>query len=64
MTSYIDPVRWFEGIGSCWKCGKQATGWLRGPRNESYGAHCKKCAEARLNAAERARAREEKKVQP
>lgn len=54
-----DPVRWFEDLGNC-RCGKAATGILRGPRNESYGIYCRKCAEYRIRAAERERAKEEK----
>jgi hypothetical protein len=54
-----DQVRWFDALGSC-ICGKPATGVLRGPRNESYGAHCRRCAEARLKKAERERDREGK----
>lgn len=53
-----DQVRWFEALGQC-PCGKPATGTLRGPRNESYGTWCRRCAEARIKRAERERAREE-----
>lgn len=49
-----DPVRWFDSLGTC-KCGKPAHGRLMGPRNESYGAACTKCAEARLKKASDAR---------
>lgn len=45
-----DPVRWFDALGPC-KCGKPAHGKLMGPQNESYGASCTKCAEARLAKA-------------
>jgi hypothetical protein len=50
-----DPVRWFSALGTC-RCGKPATGTLMGPRNESYGVSCLKCADVRLKkaAAERA----------
>lgn len=51
-----DPVRWFDPVGRC-PCGKPAHGKLMGPRNESYGAYCHKCAEKRLRAAEKARAK-------
>lgn len=54
-----DQVRWFEALGTC-ACGKSATGWLRGPRNESYGVSCFKCGQARVVRAERERARWEK----
>ena len=52
-----DQVRWFENLGTC-RCGKPATGTLRGPMNESYGKSCRKCAEARIKNAERERERE------
>ena len=51
-----DQVRWFENLGTC-RCGKPATGTLRGPMNESYGAYCARCAYARLKRAERERER-------
>lgn len=49
-----DPVRWFDALGKC-ECGKPAHGRLMGPRNESYGCYCTKCAESRLNKAEASR---------
>jgi hypothetical protein len=49
-----DQAQWFEGIGNC-RCGKQATGILRGTRNESYGPYCMKCAHKRIKSAEKAR---------
>ena len=49
-----DQAQWFDGFGKC-RCGKQATGILRGTRNESYGAYCKRCADKRIKAAEKAR---------
>ena len=55
MTLRESPhVRWFEQFAKC-RCGKPAAGILRGDRNESYGAHCKKCADRRLRDAEKAR---------
>ena len=56
-----DPVRWFEALGLC-RCGKPATGTLRGPRNESFGISCAKCASTRLLKAARERAAEERKL--
>jgi hypothetical protein len=56
----VDQVRWFDALGTC-KCGKPATGVLRGPRNESYGPSCLKCAKARLAKAEKERLLEEKR---
>ena len=64
---YPDQVRWFEALGAC-HCGKPATGTLRGPRNDSYGVACQKCALSRIKKAEAARARyaltEEAKIDP
>ena len=51
-----DPVRWFDALGAC-KCGKPAHGRLMGPRNESYGNYCARCAEARLAKAKALRDR-------
>lgn len=50
-----DPVRWFNALGECGKCRRPAHGRLMGPRNESYGTYCTKCAEARLRKANKAR---------
>jgi hypothetical protein len=55
-----DQVRWYEALGTCYQCGKVATGTLRGPQNESYGYYCKRCADARIKRAERERAMEAK----
>jgi hypothetical protein len=49
-----DQVRWFDALGTC-RCGKPATGTLRGPQNESYGPSCKRCAETRIKKAEKER---------
>lgn len=51
-----DPVQWFDALGQCAECAKPATGVLRGPRNDSYGRYCQKCADRRLKKAEQARA--------
>jgi hypothetical protein len=50
-----DQVRWFDALGRC-VCGSSATGILRGPRNESYGVYCKRCAAKRLHKATKERA--------
>jgi len=50
-----DPVCWFDAFGVC-RCGKSAQGVLRGPRNESFGPYCTKCATSRLAKAQRERA--------
>lgn len=51
-----DQAQWFDGLGKC-RCGKNATGILRGTRNESYGPYCPRCAEARIKKAQRERER-------
>ena len=58
--SETTELRWFEETQQkCSHCTRRATGILRGRRNESYGPHCKRCAERRLKASERARAARE-----
>lgn len=52
---YPDQVRWFDSLGQCRECVKPATGVLRGPRNDSYGQYCKRCADKRLAKATAAR---------
>jgi hypothetical protein len=47
-------VQWFEAFAKC-RCGKPSSGILRGTRNESYGPHCKKCADGRMKASKRVR---------
>jgi hypothetical protein len=49
-----DTAQWFDGTGSC-RCGKKATGILRGTRNESLGPYCERCADARIKKAQRER---------
>ncbi len=51
-------LRWFEEFSNCLGCGKNAQGILRGVRNESYGPHCRKCAQARLKNSKKAHAAE------
>lgn len=42
-------LRWFDTTGfQCRQCGKRADGNLMSDRNESYGAHCQRCADKRL----------------
>lgn len=50
-------LRWFDQYPTCRMCGKPSAGVLMGSRNESYGAHCKRCADKRLKASEATRAR-------
>jgi len=61
MSKWIDPVRWFDALGACTKCGKPAHGKLMGSLNESFGPFCTKCAEARLKKAYAERAKAELK---
>jgi hypothetical protein len=49
------PIRWFDQLGTC-ACGKPAIGTLRGPKNESYGHACARCAKVRLAKADKERA--------
>lgn len=49
-------LRWFDAAGfRCRQCGKHADGNLMSDRNESYGAHCQKCADKRLKASAQVR---------
>lgn len=50
-------VQWFEKTEAKCRCGKRATGILRGRQNQSFGPHCEKCANKRIAAAKRVRAR-------
>lgn len=54
MPSETPNLRWFEQFPKC-RCGKKSEGILRGNQNESYGHHCKRCAERRLKASEKLR---------
>lgn len=51
--SETPDLRWFDGCyrQKCHSCGKRADGLLRGVSNESYGAHCQRCADRRLKAS-------------
>lgn len=59
-TTTADQVRWFDALGACANCRRPAHGKLMGPRNESYGAYCTKCANERLRRAEREREAEKR----
>ena len=49
-------LRWFEEINmKCERCGARAAGILRGSQNQSYGKHCKRCANKRLRDSEKLR---------
>lgn len=68
--TYPDQARWFDALGVCdaLGCKRPATGTVRGPRNDSYGHYCQRCADKRLAAARKAREAyaktEEAKVDP
>lgn len=53
----IPNLRWFDKYPSCRMCGKKADGLLMSDRNDSYGAHCLKCADRRLKLSAKIRAR-------
>lgn len=58
MSQTIDEtpnLRWFRPYPPCRMCGKKSDGLLFDSRNESYGDHCKKCAEKRLADSKRVR---------
>jgi hypothetical protein len=49
-------LRWFREMNlNCRQCGKRAAGELMSVTNESYGLHCKSCADKRLKASEAVR---------
>lgn len=48
-------IRWFDAYSPCRVCRKQSDGILRGDQNQSYGDHCRKCAEKRIAASARVR---------
>lgn len=52
--SWSDEIRWFDPLAKC-RCGKDACGTLRGPRNDSYGTACRRCGESAVIAAKRER---------
>jgi len=54
MPQETTRLRWFDAFPVC-SCGKTAQGILRGDGNQSYGNHCRKCAEKRLRDSEKAR---------
>jgi len=56
IATWSAEVRWFDRLGSC-RCGKAATGVLRGPGNASYGNACESCAKRALAQADKARGR-------
>ena len=58
LMAEVPNLRWFESTEQkCGRCGKRATGILRGSQNESYGPHCQRCADKRLKDSAKARER-------
>ena len=49
-----DPAQWFDALGTC-RCGKKATGILRGLQNQSMGPYCEPCAMRRIKTAQKER---------
>lgn len=54
-------LRWFDEYARC-RCGKRSEGVLRGLGNESYGPHCKRCADARLSASKKEREKNDREA--
>jgi hydrogenase maturation factor len=57
MATYVESPepQWFERTETKCRCGKRATGILRGRQNQSFGPHCEPCANKRIAAAKRVR---------
>lgn len=55
VSDETTELRWFDEHGLCRMCRKQSAGILRGTQNQSYGEHCRKCADNRLKASKRER---------
>lgn len=56
MPDEVPNLSWFDETDrTCSQCQKRANGILRGSRNESYGPHCRRCAERRLRASQKVR---------
>lgn len=57
-----DTAQWFEFLGFCRSCGKQANGIMRSTRAEHLGMYCEKCADDRLVNARAQRLEECKRL--
>lgn len=55
MIDESSRIQWFEKMPKC-RCGKVATGILRGIQNESFGHHCDNCAARRIKDSKAVRA--------
>lgn len=45
-------AQWFSPLGGCLgRCGKKATGTLKGYRNQDLGPYCEKCANREIKAS-------------
>lgn len=53
-------LRWFDAFPKCRMCGKTSEGLLMDRCNASYGHHCSKCANKRLELSRKVRERLEK----
>jgi hypothetical protein len=47
----IIPAQWFNPLGLCKACGRNATGQLMSHRNANLGPYCKKCADRLIKKA-------------
>lgn len=48
-------LQWFKAYPSCRECGRPSAGLLMSRRNESYGDHCRKCADKRIKRSKQIR---------
>ncbi len=52
MTAPLpEDAQWFDSIGSCVGCGKPATGFIKGYRNDNRGTACERCANKAIKNA-------------
>lgn len=52
MTDHCPDAQWFQPLGKCLGgCGKDATGTMRGFRNDNRRPYCKRCAEREIKRA-------------
>lgn len=48
-------LQWFKTYPTCRECGAKSDGLLMSRRNDSYGDHCRKCADKRLKRSKEIR---------
>jgi hypothetical protein len=46
-----DDAQWFQSLGPCVGCGKPATGFIMGYRNDKRGPACQRCADKAIKLA-------------